>query len=205
MTVDATVAASTDELDSEHDFAFDVPGFHEELARLRREHPVARVPFHGGTAYLVTRYEDVEQAFRDEATFPAEAAYRLHSEPVMGRTLQCMTGPEHTRNRALVSPAFRARLMPGYVEPILAPVAHRLVDAIAERGEADLVETFTRQYPFTVITPAPRHPGTQRGRHPALGARPAVVPVGPGGRARRVTRIHRLPHAGGRPPARGAR
>ena len=42
--------------------------------------------------------------------------------------------------------------MPGYVEPILAPVAHRLVDAIAERGEADLVETFTRQYPFTVIT-----------------------------------------------------
>jgi cytochrome P450 len=76
----------------------------------------------------------------------------LHSEPVLGRTLQCMTGDEHTRNRALVSPAFRARLMPGYVEPILAPAAHRLVDALADRREADLVAEVTKRYPFTVIT-----------------------------------------------------
>jgi cytochrome P450 len=149
LTGDTTGDAS---FDSTFDWAFDVPCFHEELARLRRDHPVARVPFHGGSAYLLTRHEHVEGAFRDEATFPAEAAYRLHSEPVMGRTLQCMTGAEHTRNRALVSPAFRARLMPGYVAPILAPVAHQLVDRIAANGEADLVAEFTKQFPFTVIT-----------------------------------------------------
>ena len=148
----ASGAASALAFDSPHDFAFDVPGFNEELARLRRDRPVALVPFHGGSAYLLTRYEDVEEAFRDETTFPAQAAYTLHSEPVMGRTLQCMTGAEHTRNRALVSPAFRSRLMPGYVEPILAPVAHDLVDRIAARGEADLVAEFTREFPFTVIT-----------------------------------------------------
>ena len=101
----ASGAASALAFDSPHDFAFDVPGFNEELARLRRDRPVALVPFHGGSAYLLTRYEDVEEAFRDETTFPAQAAYTLHSEPVMGRTLQCMTGAEHTRNRALVSPA----------------------------------------------------------------------------------------------------
>jgi cytochrome P450 len=140
------------QLCSEHDFALDVPGFHAELARLRREHPVAFVPFHGGTAYLLTTYHDVERAFLDEATLPAEAAYRLHSEPVMGRTLQCMTGREHARNRALVFPAFRARLMPDYVAPILAPVAHQLIDRFADRGHADLVTEFTKQYPFTVIT-----------------------------------------------------
>ena len=144
--------AEVQAFDSTHDFAFDVTGFHDELARLRRDKPVALVPFHGGSAYLLTRHADVEEAFRDEATFPAQAAYTLHSEPVMGRTLQCMTGDEHTRNRALVSPAFRARLMPGYVEPILAPVAHELVDRVAERGEADLVAEFTREFPFTVIT-----------------------------------------------------
>jgi cytochrome P450 len=159
--------------DSTHDFAFDVPGFHEELARLRRDRPVALVPFHGGAAYLLTRHEHVEMAFRDEATFPAEAAYRLHSEPVMGRTLQCMTGAEHTRNRALVSPAFRSRLMPGYVEPILAPVAHELVDRIAERGGADLVTEFTEQFPFTVITrllgiPARNEGDIQRWAHALL-------------------------------------
>jgi len=145
-------AASDSSFDSTFDFAYDVPEFHDELARLRRDKPVALVPFHGGAAYLLTRHADVEEAFRDEATFPAQAAYTLHSEPVMGRTLQCMTGDEHTRNRALVSPAFRARLMPGYVEPILAPVAHELVDRVAGRGEADLVAEFTREFPFTVIT-----------------------------------------------------
>ena len=145
-------ATTRAELCSEHDFALDVPGFHEELARLRRDHPVAYVPFHGGTAYLLTSYRDVERAFLDEATLPAEAAYRLHSEPVMGRTLQCMTGREHTRNRALVFPAFRARLMPDYVAPILAPTAHRLIDQFIDRGHADLVADFTKQYPFTVIT-----------------------------------------------------
>ena len=61
-------------LSSENDFALDVPGFHEELARLRQEHPVAYVPFHGGTAYMLTSYHDVERAFLDEATMPAEAA-----------------------------------------------------------------------------------------------------------------------------------
>jgi cytochrome P450 len=148
--MDATTTRT--QLCSEHDFALDVPGFHEELSRLRRDHRVAYVPFHGGTAYLLTSYHDVEQAFLDEATLPAEAAYRLHSEPVLGRTLQCMTGREHTRNRALVFPAFRARLMPEYVEPILAPTAHRLIDQFVDRGHADLVAEFTKQYPFTVIT-----------------------------------------------------
>ena len=145
MTIDT-------ELSSEHDFALDVVGFHDELRRLRQQHRVAYVPFHGGNAYLLTRYGDVEQAFLDEATLPAEAAYKLHSEPVMGRTLQCMTGKEHNRNRALVFPAFRSRLMPDYVNPILAPTAHRLIDRFVERGSVDLVAEFTKQYPFTVIT-----------------------------------------------------
>jgi cytochrome P450 len=145
-------ATTRTELCSENDFALDVPGFHEELARIRRDHPVAYVPFHGGTAYMLTSYHDVERAFLAEATMPAEAAYRLHSEPVMGRIMQCMTGREHTRNRALVFPAFRARLMPDYVAPILAPTAHRLIDQFVDRGHADLVADFTKQYPFTVIT-----------------------------------------------------
>ena len=104
--MDATTTRT--QLCSEHDFALDVPGFHEELSRLRRDHRVAYVPFHGGTAYLLTSYHDVEQAFLDETTLPAEAAYRLHSEPVLGRTLQCMTG----RDRPAGSHEGRIRLSP---------------------------------------------------------------------------------------------
>jgi cytochrome P450 len=137
----------------ELDFASeDIADLHRVLADLRQRRPVAPVTFHGERSWMLTRYDDVEAAFRDEETLPAEAAYRLHSEPVMGRTLQCMTGAEHARNRALVFPAFRARLMPDYVTPVLEPVANALIDAFIERGEADLVGEFTRQYPYTVIT-----------------------------------------------------
>jgi cytochrome P450 len=69
----------------------------------------------------------------------------------MGKTIQCMAGDEHRRNRSLVSSAFRPRLMQDFVEAFLTPVAHQLVDAFAGRGEADLVREYTTRYAFTVI------------------------------------------------------
>ena len=69
----------------------------------------------------------------------------------MGRNIQSMYGREHRVNRALVSPAFRPRIMPGLVEPLLEPIAHELVDRIESKGSADLVAEFTRVYPFRII------------------------------------------------------
>jgi cytochrome P450 len=63
-----------------------------------------------------------------------------------------MSGDEHRVNRALVSPAFRQRLMPGLIGPLLEPVAHELIDRFEASGRADLVADFTGRYPFTVIT-----------------------------------------------------
>ena len=93
----------------------------------------------------------------DDDAFPSAAAYARHTEPVMGRTIQCMGGDEHRRNRGLVSAAFRPRLMTEFVEAFLTPVAHQLVDAILEgqdgpRGRTDLVSSYTTRYAFTVIT-----------------------------------------------------
>jgi cytochrome P450 len=71
-----------------------------------------------------------------------------------------MAGEEHRINRALVSPAFRQRLMPGLIGPLLEPVAHELVDRFEARGEADLVADFTSRYPFLIINRLlglPRH------------------------------------------------
>jgi cytochrome P450 len=63
-----------------------------------------------------------------------------------------MRGDEHRINRALVSPAFRQRLMPGLVPPLLEPIAHELIDRFVHDGRADLVADFTSRYPFIVIT-----------------------------------------------------
>jgi cytochrome P450 len=142
-------------LEPEHphlDFALDeMPDLHAILADLRERHAVAPIRYHGEVAHLITRFADVRAAMADDVTFPSSEAYLRHSAPVMGRTIQCMGGEEHRRNRALVSTAFRPRLMQEFVEAFLTPVAHDLVDAFAGRGEADLVRDYTTRYAFTVI------------------------------------------------------
>jgi cytochrome P450 len=137
----------------ELDFARDpIPDLHQVLTALRAGRRVAPVRYHGQRAFMILRYGDVQEALADEQTFPSAAAYLRHSGPVMGKTIQCMGGAEHKRNRNLVSVGFRPRIMRGFVESFLTPVAHKLVDELSARGEADLVADYTTRYAFTVIS-----------------------------------------------------
>jgi len=137
----------------ELDFARDpIPELHAILADLRARLRVAPVRYHGQRAFMILRYADVQQALADEQTFPSAAAYVRHSGPVMGKTIQCMGGAEHKRNRNLVSVGFRPRIMRGFVESFLTPVAHKLVDELSATGESDLVADYTTRYAFTVIS-----------------------------------------------------
>jgi cytochrome P450 len=136
------------------DFALggDMADLHSVIHSLRGDGPVAQVRYFGEPALLFTTYEAVDAAYRDDELFPAAAAFAEMTEPSMGRTLQCMGGDEHKRNRKLVSPAFRARIMPDYVRPILEEVAHELIDGFVVAGEADLVTAFNSRFPGAVIT-----------------------------------------------------
>ncbi len=147
--------------DSEIDFALDdvadLPG---EVRRLRGKKPAIWAKAFGEPVVVLLSHELVHAAFLDEETFPSAEFYGNVVTDVLGRNLQCMYGDEHRRNRALVSPAFRQRLMPGLIAPLLEPVAHELVDRFEGRGEAELVGEFTTRYPFTIITRLlglPRH------------------------------------------------
>ena len=138
--------------DESIDWAVDEqPDLVERLHAMRAEKPYAWIRLFGQPAVIFLTFELVDAAFRDEETFPSQAFYDSTVTEIMGRTIQCMYGPEHRTNRALVSPAFRSRLMPGYVKPLLEPAAHALVDRFVDRGEADLVAEFTKRYPFEVI------------------------------------------------------
>ena len=139
-------------LDEDFDyFTEDPPDLVERLHRHRAQRPAAWVRGWGQPALLLTSYELIDAAFRDEATFPSAAFYGTTVTDVLGRNIQCMEGEEHRINRALVSPGFRQRLMPGLVEPLLEPVAHELIDRFEADGRADLVADFTRRYPAKVI------------------------------------------------------
>lgn len=138
----------------------DLPDVAGTQHRLRERGPAVWAKAFGMPSLLLLSHELVHDAFRDEETFPAADFYGNTVTDVMGRTMQCMRGDEHRLNRALVSPAFRQRLMPLIVPPLLEPVAHELIDRFVARGEADLVADFTSRYPFIVITRLlglPRH------------------------------------------------
>lgn len=147
------------------DFALDeVPNLHEVLDDLRARGAVVPVRYFGQTVWLITRYETLREAFSDEEHFASEAAYTVHSEPSMGKTLQCMSGEQHRVNRALVSRPFFPKPVREAIEPLIEPIVDELLDRIearlAERPagadgrppSVEFVEGFTRPYPFSVIT-----------------------------------------------------
>jgi len=134
------------------DFAYDeLPDLHERLDELRAIGPVVPVTYHGQTVWLITRYQELKQAFSDEEHFASKAAYTVHSEPSMGKTLQTMSGQQHRVNRTLVSKPFFPKQIRDAVESLIAPIADELLDRLNDREEVDLVEAFTRPYPFSVV------------------------------------------------------
>jgi cytochrome P450 len=144
--------APPDVLDTPLDVSLDeVDDLHAVLHDLRARKPAVWARAFGRPAVVLLSHELVQAAFKDEETFPSAEFYGQVVTDVMGRNLQCMVGEEHRVNRALVSPAFRQRLMPGLVAPLLEPVAHELIDRFEDRGEAELVADFTSRYPFTII------------------------------------------------------
>jgi cytochrome P450 len=134
------------------DFAHDeVPALHSILADLRSRHAIAPIQYHGEVSYMIGHFHSLQDAMADDESFPSAAAYLRQAAPSMGKTIQCMGGQEHRRNRALVSVGFRPRIMKEFVEAFLTPVAHELVDRFAAKGEVDLVADYTTRYAFTVI------------------------------------------------------
>lgn len=154
------MAAASPTLDSEVDFGLDLrpaapllPGeaFHRELARLREASRLPRVRFGGAVTPLVTRYEDLDAAFRNDQELPAGPTYAMSIEPCQGVTFESVDGPEHNALRALTTRGLRARPVSRFAQERMPALAHRVIDGFAGRGEADLVRDFTARFPFLVF------------------------------------------------------
>jgi cytochrome P450 len=129
----------------------EIPRLHETLAEIRSGARVQRVRFAGQPSWMVTRYADVMAVLRDETHFSSRALHEANSFPIMGRNLMGMEGEEHRVHKALVSVPFRREVVRRYVEPVLRPICHQLIDRFERRGQADLVAEFTRGFPMAVI------------------------------------------------------
>jgi pulcherriminic acid synthase len=129
------------------------PAFSEDpypiLETLRDEHPLY---YHELIdTYMVSRYEDVERAFKDPIFTTDNYAWQL--EPVHGPTILQMEGRDHSKHRNLIGPAFRFRdsaLRDKFLS-VIAQNSSELIDKFVADGRVDFVDQYTTRYPINVI------------------------------------------------------
>jgi cytochrome P450 len=93
----------------------------------------------------------VNAVLSNASSFSSAIAHRIAVEPAFGRILVVMDPPEHTRLRQFLQQVFSVRRVREWTETVIRPTIHRLIDQFAEAGQAELVEQFTRKYPFEAI------------------------------------------------------
>lgn len=128
--------------------------FHEVMRELRETAAVATVSFLGTRCRIITRYAELDAAFRDDEGFPAGPTYATTIEPCQGVTFESLDGPEHHLLRALTTRELRARPVSRYANDHVGAIADRVIDDLLDdhpEGFTDLVDSFTRRFPFLVF------------------------------------------------------
>ncbi len=128
--------------------------------RLREESPVHYAEKFD--IYVVSRHADVERILKDTDRFssraantalaytPPEVAAVLAEGRPEAEALLTADPPRHARHRALINRALTQRRV-DQKRPRMVELAHALIDAFAERGNADLIAAFAVPYPLNVI------------------------------------------------------
>lgn len=130
----------------------DVPDLYEMTDALR-ESGVRAAPilYHGEIAWMMIRHDDVYAAYRDNEHFPCSEAFKRHSEPRMGRILLALDGEEHRTKRMLLMKSFFPQAVRTYLERLMKPLSHELIDSLQGQQEVDLVAAYTRRFPLKLI------------------------------------------------------
>jgi cytochrome P450 PksS len=131
-------------------------------ARLRAEAPVSPVVLPDGqTAWLITRYDDVALALKDER-FAKDRRNAMTAEQVakqpwipamfrpLARNMLDLDAPDHGRLRALVHKAFTPRLIETLRQRI-ETLTDDLLTAMMGRRRVDLIREYALPIPTTII------------------------------------------------------
>lgn len=109
--------------------------------RLRDEAPAFFIEEFG--CWFLSRFEDIWEQTGDTAAYSAAArgttpAHLLTNQLPVFPSVNLMDPPEHVRNRALISGAFKPRRVAS-LRPLVQEIVDRRIDELAARGEGDLV------------------------------------------------------------------
>ncbi|WP_338674147.1 cytochrome P450 [Streptomyces sp. SCSIO 30461] len=164
------------------------------FAWLRRHAPAHVVRRPGQPAvWQVSRYEDVRALLTDTrlSKDPARVPGYVPGPAGLNRHLVHADPPDHTRLRTLVNSAFVPRRI-ALLEPLIAEVAHRLLDRVEHSLHIDLIAEFAAPLTFRMICAilgVPEHLDTVATRETLMATISPGVPVDPAGAE---TDLHRL-------------
>jgi len=131
------------------------------LALARREQPVFHAP--ALDLWVVTRHEDVLAVLKDHRTFSSTGALKSSSASLPREVLEVLAEgypempyiieldpPLHDRIRGLVTRAFTPRRIVE-LEPRIESISSELIDELAPRRRAEIVEAFAWPLPLRVL------------------------------------------------------
>src|SRR4051812_3977794 len=126
---------------------------YDTYARLRDEAPAYWNP--ELRFWVLSRFEDVVEAFRDHETFSSASGVALESRRPLGAARSQMMievdPPEHTVFRRLVSRVFTGQRV-AKMEHQVRGIVDGYIDAVAEAGSCDLVGDISGPFPMDVIS-----------------------------------------------------
>jgi cytochrome P450 family 142 subfamily A polypeptide 1 len=117
---------------------------HAALTRMRREAPV----FFDGNVWGVTRYADIKEVSRHPEVFSNAGGIRPNQGPLP--MMIDMDDPDHLKRRKLVNKGFTPRRVRDS-EPQVRKACTEIIDAVFERGSADLVNEVAAPLPMIMI------------------------------------------------------
>ncbi len=124
--------------------AFWAGDHHEALTWVRANAPV----YWDGVVWGVSRYADVKAVSKDPATFSSAGGIRPQ-QPALPMMID-MDDPAHLKRRMLVNKGFTPRRVRDS-EPAVRRACTEILDAVCERGEADLVHDIAAHLPMIMI------------------------------------------------------
>jgi cytochrome P450 len=140
------------------------PGFfddpYRQYAALREHDPVHRSPLE---VWVLFRYDDIVGVLRDSSlsvqidNAAPTARTRMFAEQAPGEVergshaILNIDPPDHTRLRRLVSKAFTPKMV-HELRPRIQELVDDALDAMAARGQADVIADLAFPLPFTVIS-----------------------------------------------------
>ena len=100
--------------------------------------------------FTLLSYDHVARALTDFKSFSNEC-FKTTLGMTFGRTISAMDPPEHPRYRRIFQKAFLPQNIARWGDEIVDVVVTDLVSKFRDRGHADLIDEFTKLYPFQVI------------------------------------------------------